>query len=482
MRFELIAWSFFRELTALDGSKIGSRPSRKEGKVINKSLLINWLLQDVAEHAANYYTNLEELSIPRNNLNECLFQLNNRRSITLPSLPSAPDDMISILRIHFHDRVTFISLVLNHYFPEVYFFYRVSRLEREIFDGLDFFSEVVPEFRLPFASVGQRGFDRYLKLNESLLAFVHRHWRRLGNLETKKRLAYLYKLLGELFLEKGDYNRYWVMATSEVNFPRLAKKTVVWSGRKEMQPGDLVFIYRMSPRKAVTDIFRVKDHPVFDPWGAWDGFWVHLERLCSLDDITFDEMRRDPVLGSWGAVRKRFQGTVTEPVPHSIYNRLLDKIPSPIRRRFGLTKEPVAPVGRSGEFSSEADFEDRVIEPLIRRWGFKYQRQHPCLFSIGSQRHHTRVDFLVSDGQGPLTLFEDKFRILRAGDLGAAVDQAKSYALQLGLPSFVVASPEHLRLYSLNRSQEHLKVEISSDGLTNQSQEEQFRSMVLKLK
>ncbi len=333
--------------------------------MINKSLLLNWLLRDVAEHASAYYSRLERLRFRRDNLNECLFELSNRRqNPNLPSLPSSPHEMMWTLRKHFSDRVTFVSLVLNHYFPKEYLFYRVSRLEAEIFDGLSFFSEIVPEFRFPFAKVGRTGFERYLELNESLLMFAHSHWPALKNPQI--RVTYLYKLLGELFLERGDYNRYWIMATAEEYFPRLLEKTVLWSGRKEMQPGDLVFIYRLSPRKAITDIFRVTEDPVFDPWGAWDGFWVQLERLCSLEDITFYEMQSDAILGEWGIVRKRFQGTVTEPIPHSIYNRLLERISEPVRRKFGLTAEPVAPVGSSGKFTSEADFEDRVCSAPLK--------------------------------------------------------------------------------------------------------------------
>jgi len=78
--------------------------------------------------------------------------------------------MIPILRKHFKDNVTFISAMLHHYFPKQYFFYRVSKLEKEIFKGLEFFKEVVPEFAgLRFPGVSRTGFDRYLKLNEALL-------------------------------------------------------------------------------------------------------------------------------------------------------------------------------------------------------------------------------------------------------------------------------------------------------------------------
>ncbi|HHY89790.1 MAG TPA: hypothetical protein GYA06_12830 [Chloroflexi bacterium] len=51
---------------------------------------------------------------------------------------------------------------------------------------------------------------------------------------------------------------------------------------------------------------------------------------------------------------------------------------------------------------------------------------------------------MVWNEHGPLTLSEDNLRI-RPGvpvDLEAAMNQARSNALLLGLPSFVVAAPE----------------------------------------
>lgn len=445
---------------------------------MNKLLLLHWLLEDVEKYAEKQYGWHKKVK-----LSEDLYELNTRRDIVLPSsLPKTPGKMISVLREHFKDNVTFISLVLNHYFPEKYIFYRVSKLESEIFEGLEYFSEIAPILDLSFSSVGKKDFNRYLTLNKALLEFSRAVWPELKTPQVK--LSYfLYQGLGELFLHKSDYNRYWVMATQEQYFDDLdaKEKEVVWSGRKEIQSGDLVFVYRTAPRKAITDILRVKDDPRFDPWGAWDGFWVNLEKVCSIDDISFSTMRNDPIFQQWGLVRRNFVGTVTEPVPHSIYNRLLAEIPAALKKKHNLKPETVAIVGRSGQFTSEANFEEKVIEPLLKRWSFKYQRQYACHFRIGSQDHRGRVDFYVSDKDGPITLFENKFRIFNNSDLKLAVDQAKSYALLLGLPSFVVAAPEGLWLYSLSRNEETLVQKLVL-GEMNQKQEEEFRQLLLKLR
>jgi hypothetical protein len=445
---------------------------------MNKFLLLRWVLEDVEDYADKQYEWHKKVE-----LEEDLHELNTRRDITLPtSLPKTPEKMLPVLRKHFKDNVTFISLVLNHYFPEKYIFYRVSKLEPEIFEGFEYFAEVAPMLNLPFSYVGRKGLNRYLTLNEALLEFSHTAWPELNTPQIN--LTYfLYQILGEMFLHKSDYNRYWVMATQEQYFEGLdaKEKEVIWSGRKEIQPGDLVFVYRTAPRKAITEILRIKDEPVFDPWGAWDGFWVNLEKVCSIDDIAFSTMANDPIFKQWGLVRRNFVGTVTEPVPHSIYNRILDEIPTAVKQKHSLNPEPVATTGRSGQFTSEADFEEKVIEPMLKRWGFKYKHQYACPFRIGSQNHRGRVDFYVSDQDGSLTLFEDKYRIFNDEDLKLAVNQAKSYALLLGMPSFVVASPEGLWLYSLSKNEETLVKKLVLDEV-DQKQEEKFRHLLLKLR
>lgn len=137
-------------------------------------------------------------------------------------------------------------------------------------------------------------------------------------------------------------------------------------------------------------------------------------------------------------------------------------------------------VGRSGEFVSEAEFEDQIIVPLLRRWDFQYRRQHLCRLRLGTQVHHGRVDFLVSDTHGPLTLFENKLRILNHQDRDLAAEQAKSYALTLGLPSFVVASPEGLWIYALQGNRAALQRHLAPDALKDQ--DEQVRDLLLALR
>jgi hypothetical protein len=108
---------------------------------MNSNAVLQFLLH-LSEEVEDHYP-ITDLEILENHL----YELNGRKEIFLPeSLPTKADQMIPLLRQHFNDNVTFVSLVLNFFFPNKYIFYRVSKLEEEIFEGLAFLSEAIPEF------------------------------------------------------------------------------------------------------------------------------------------------------------------------------------------------------------------------------------------------------------------------------------------------------------------------------------------------
>jgi len=417
---------------------------------MNKRMLLNLIL--VKENLNEDF--ITELCQPKpDNLMDNLYMLNHRREVALPDpLPPDPDAMVAVLRTHFKDKVTLISRVLNHYFPEQYIFYNVSKLEDEIFDGLDFFSDLFPPFKFSFERVGKTGWDRYLELNQAMFEFANAAWPEAKDLHGRI-LFFLYNGLGLLFSNREEIRRYWIATCSQEHYGLLeSPEGIGWSGRKDMRPGDLVFFYRTAPTKAITDIFEVTDEPYFEPFWSYDGFRVGMNPVCRIPDIPFSEMRLDPVLKEWGIIRAQFQGVVAEPVPYRMYNRLLELIPAELRVEHGLTSEVVSTASSAGDFGSEAEFDEKFIAPLLDKLGLKHSYQHNCRFALGSQVVHGRVDFFVSDERGPLTLFEDKIRIRDDKELKAARDQGASYALQLGLPSFVIAAPEGLWVYRLNKN------------------------------
>jgi hypothetical protein len=206
---------------------------------MNKTLLLEWVFEDAQKKEQFYQTEGDAKDRRYDVLLEDLQFLGGDK-ITLPSsLPTTPSKAIPVLRKHFKDNVTLISRVLNHLFPDQYLFYRVSKLEEEIFRSFDFFSSIVPEFGFSFSRIGRTGFDRYLKVNEALLGLFDAVYPELK--DPQARVAwFLYEGLGRLFLEKSDYHRYWIMATRQEHFAELdSHDEVHWSGRTLMTPAPM---------------------------------------------------------------------------------------------------------------------------------------------------------------------------------------------------------------------------------------------------
>lgn len=473
---------------------------------MNGQELLAMLLDDAEKNAVEFYDSFS-YNLNRN-IEDKFHELNSRRPIK--NMPTdfydkinlsrntniAETEHISYLRELFKENITFISLALNYIYPYKYLFYRVSALENEIFAGLKFFSDVIEDFNLPFSKIGEGkdSFDNYLRLNKSLLLFANGIWPEIKDPKIiQQRVHYfIYEGLGNLFLTKNNYKQYWIMATGKTHFNALDNEPEVnWSSRKEMHNGDLVFMYRQTPRKAITDLYEAQD-PWFDPYGGWTGFWVPLRKITSIKDVSMVEMKHDEILKHWSFVKASSQGVSTAPMPYFAYNRLLELIDSALREKFNLKPEitelPLDP-NNIIEYKSEKEFEDKVIEPLIRSWGFKYQRQSLCDFAIGSQHHTCEVDFLVRDSNNEdITLFENKIRIANEKELSVAMLQAKSYALQLGMGTFVVAAPEGFWIYMLDRNKERLAAKISSDKVREMSEIspnkikeiEDMKSLILK--
>ncbi len=93
----------------------------------------------------------------------------------------------------------------------------------------------------------------------------------------------------------------------------------------------------------------------------------------------------------------------------------------------------------------EATFEDLVVVPLLDAWGFTYLRQ-----AASPAPARGRIDFLVYDqlDAPPLTLFENKRQLTSTQALAQAAAQGNAYARALHLPTFVVAAPAGLWIYS----------------------------------
>ena len=116
---------------------------------------------------------------------------------------------------------------------------------------------------------------------------------------------------------------------------------------------------------------------------------------------------------------------------------------------------PPRPV-RFGLFAGEKEFCERFMLPLVEQMGYQYQSQYPCKFRTGRDTYSGRVDIMVLDQQVPITVIEAKQAIYGSHPTHDHIEQARSYAVNLGIDMFIIAAPEGLWVYHLRRIHETL--------------------------
>jgi len=117
-----------------------------------------------------------------------------------------------------------------------------------------------------------------------------------------------------------------------------------------------------------------------------------------------------------------------------------------------------------GVFSDEKDFCDKFVIPLCYKIGYTVKKEYPCYFPTGRKTYHGRIDLMVFYNGTAITLVETKYSIQSQIPRTEQTEQARSYALHYGLGTFIIASPEGLWLYKLNRNKEILLRQYKPNG------------------
>lgn len=122
-----------------------------------------------------------------------------------------------------------------------------------------------------------------------------------------------------------------------------------------------------------------------------------------------------------------------------------------------------APVKRFGDFMSEQAFCQRFLVPLVEQMGYQPVLEYPCSFYTGRAIYHGRVDVMVCDGDQAIAVIEAKHTIRSAYPHDKDIAQARSYALNLGLHTFLIAAPERIWVYRLVGARETLLRVLTPD-------------------
>ena len=262
----------------------------------------------------------------------------------------------------------------------------------------------------------------------------------------------------------------WLLMGDEASFPTAAelrrmprtwREECLWTGPKQVQPGDLLLFYFMAPRKAVHFVARAAGYPVFDPSIAVNAvkevdpnqWWVGHTPLVAVRPLAFRDLK-EAMGGHLNLRGKPTHFLRPEIIQQLVTNRRL--VPS----RAGGDEVLQVPVGDAelpdpselelrgwramadGAFHLEAQVERYVVEPLVR-------------LALRGTSGHTLVkgrrlpdgsvpDYVVVRDGAPTAVIEVKLgvRTPSTGDWRSSPDfrQVMRYSAALDVPATLVDS------------------------------------------
>jgi hypothetical protein len=172
-----------------------------------------------------------------------------------------------------------------------------------------------------------------------------------------------------------------------------------WTCHKDTRRGDLVFLWRTSPRRdigyliqAATDAYSLSDHEY-----ARDRGWQYGCDYAPLwrfrNPVTLEDLRNSPYSQDWGAYRARFQGKVFR-IPVQQWRRLSEML-SHKNPGFGSFIQRVQTQVVDQRILLEEEVEEAIAKDLgrFRRFGYDLQLYHdPARGITGRQVTCTGTD------------------------------------------------------------------------------------------
>lgn len=150
-----------------------------------------------------------------------------------------------------------------------------------------------------------------------------------------------------------------------------------WTCHKDTKKGDLIFLYRTSPRSDIGYLMQARSdaYPISDDVYASQQGWAYGCEVVVLskfrNPLTFSEIGNNERLRDWAAFRKRFQGKVFH-IPAEVWDVLNELVlKKDVSYREVLT--PKVLIGeRPKKIAKEKDLEERLFRNigLLQRIGY----------------------------------------------------------------------------------------------------------------
>lgn len=293
--------------------------------------------------------------------------------------------------------------------------------------------------------------EYYFAINESWREFRITH-----ELSPPEMCAFLYDYAPEFVtaLSADDLpapSKAWMVSGGswDIEFVENAADDTVarWGGNAAVRRGDILMMYLVKPRRAISSIWLACCDGFIDPFFHYHStVWI-----CSpvpTQSVSYTDMIKHPLLGLKPAVRGHFQGpcsrssfTVDE------YEAVLGIMKSKGQDIAALPQLPSWGRSLPPEVHTERDVERVLIEPFIQRLGYStadWMRQMPVKMGRG-ERNYPDYAFGAKPKRGEESarmVLESKYELSSHRSFTESFYQAKSYALRLQCRAMVLASRE----------------------------------------
>lgn len=353
-----------------------------------------------------------------------------------------------------YDYVEDISHGLFFAHPKFFIPYRFRR-------KFDQFQSICEDFNIPIPPVPGKLQKKeralyYMTLNNALLEFAARN-----SLSTYEVCAFLYDFASNFIIESDNNelpspSKVWALTAHplyDFDFIDVATERTVsaWGGNVETKRGDILLMYEPLPRGYIKSVWEAVSDGFIDPFFHYYSM-VRIGYPIKTIPVTFNDMKKHPILAEKGAIKGHMQGASGKPFTVREYQTILDIMKAKGGDISILPKmdyiDELPPI----DLIDENSVEENLVEPLLKRLGYTEKdwiRQMPVRMGRG-ERIYPDYAFGAHNKKGEESarmILEAKFSLSTHRLLTDAYYQAKSYALRLRVKIMLLASKEGLWIF-----------------------------------
>ena len=362
--------------------------------------------------------------------------------------------------------IEYISNALYVCFPDFFFPYFFLH-------NFDEFSIICEEYNIALPEIPKKRHRRERTTYYLDICRILHEFRINNELSPEELIAFIYDFAPNSLSIKNMEDdllpapsKVWYVGGGKADFNFLddaeSEDTHFWQSNIDTRIGDIIIMYCWSPRSYIHSVWRAVNDGFIDPFFYYHSI-TYISKPIRVPQITFNEIKSNPILAKSPIVKNNFQGVNGYPVTQEEYNEMLRLWEEKGMETSVLPRvEAINCLPEDLILKDERDIEVHLIEPLLHKLKYNPEdwiRQMPIRMGRG-ERNYPDYCFGAVTTRGEESaqmIIEAKYSIKNSKVLIDTYLQAKSYAIRLQADKFVVASKEGLWLYNKRNSKFELE-------------------------